>query len=131
MSASGLPPRVSAPLDAPDAAQLIDAVTALLRDDLMPRMTGADRWNLRIATNALALASREIANGPRVISDHNARLADLGFENDRDLCAAIRAGETDRRLSEIIDAVERSVEDSLRIANPEYSTPRSAPQEPR
>lgn len=118
--ASGLPPRSSPPLDAPDAAALIGAVAAYLRDDLMPRTDGPDRWHLRIAANALSVAAREVTDGPASVAEHHERLAALGFGNDRELSEAIRAGAVDGRFEAVLDAVAAGVADSLAIANPTY-----------
>ncbi len=116
----GLPPRSAPPLDAPDAHALIGAVIDYLRDDLMPRTEGADRWNLRIAANALTVAAREVADGPAAVDAHRERLAELGYANDRELSEAIRNGDVDDRLREVLEAVAAAVADSLAIANPGY-----------
>ena len=116
----GLPPRSSPPLDAPDAHALIAAVIDYLRDDLMPRTVGADRWNLRIAANALTVAVREVSDGPAAVGAHRERLAELGYADDRELSEAIRNGDVDDRFGEVLDAVAAAVADSLAIANPGY-----------
>ena len=115
-----LPPRLSPPLDAPDAAALVGAVADWLHDDLMVRSTGADRWHLRIAAHALRLAAREVADGPDLVAAHRARLQVLGYQDDAALGAAIRAGIEDDRFAEILDAVAHDVAASLAIANPGY-----------
>lgn len=120
MSDPGLPPRKSPPLDAPDAAALVEAVAAWLHDDLLPRTEGVDRWALRIAANALSVAGRELSDGPGVVEAHRQRLGDLGYENERALCEAIRAGAEDRRFSQVLGAVAAGVDASLAIANPGY-----------
>ncbi|NND75688.1 MAG: hypothetical protein HKN44_11845 [Ilumatobacter sp.] len=123
---SALPERTSPPLDAPDAAALIDAVAAWLHDDLLPRSQGADRWTLRIAANALGVAAREVVAGPAAVEAHAARLAALGYDTERALCAAIREGIEDDRFHEVLDAVAASVADGLAIANPTYRQPSNA-----
>jgi hypothetical protein len=120
-SDAALPRRTHEPLDAPDAATLIDAVASWLHDDLLPRTEGADRWQVRIAANALRVAVREVREGPALVEAHRERLAALGYANDRALCEAIRAGETDDRFAAVLDAIATSVEASLAIANPGYA----------
>lgn len=122
MSAPGLPPRKSPPLDAPDAAALVEAVAAWLHDELLPRTEGADRWALRIAANALTVAGRELSTGPAVVEAHRGRLHRLGYESERELCEAIRSGAEDGRLGELAVAIGDGIEASLAIANPGYST---------
>ncbi len=115
-----LPDRTNAPYDAPDAATLIDAVRAYLHDDLMPRSSGADRWVLRVAANALAIASREVTYGQGHQAAHAERLAALGVADDHALSEAIRGGAFDDRWDEVAAAVRASVADSLSVANPTY-----------
>ena len=117
---TGLPRRSSPPLDAPDAVALIGAVVEYLRDDLMPRSEGADRWHLRIAANALTVAAREVADGPAAVAAHRERLTRLGFRDDHELSAAIRSGALDDRFRQVLDVVAAGVADSLAIANPTY-----------
>lgn len=116
-----LPERTNAPYDAPDAQQLIAAVRDYLHHDLMPRSSGADRWLLRVAANALAIAGREIQHAPAHQASHGARLAGLGVASDRDLCDAIRTGDFDDRWDEVAGAVRASIADSLIVANPGYA----------
>lgn len=115
-----LPERTNAPYDAPEASQLIAAVRDYLHDDLMERTTGADRWLLRVAANALTIAQREMQYRPAHRAAHAERLAALGAASDRSLCQAIRAGEFDNRWDEVAIAVRHSIADSLHVANPEY-----------
>lgn len=116
-----LPPRQNHPFDAPGAAELASIVASYLRDDLMTRTEGADQWTLRVAANALTIASREIEQGERYRAKHRERLQDLGFESDRALSEAIRSGSMDARWNEVADAVRATVRDSLAVANPNYA----------
>lgn len=115
-----LPERTNQPYDAPDAAALVGAVRSYLHDDLLPRTEGADRWLLRIAANALAIAEREVAAGEAHRAAHAARLAGLGVTSDRELSEGIRAGDFDHRWDEVAAAVRASVADSLSVANPRH-----------
>ena len=118
-----LPARTNEPYDAPDAAALISVVRAYLGEDLLDRTEGHDRWLLRIAANALAIAEREIRLGPQHRRNHAERLASLGMSSDRQLAGAIRAGDLDHQIDEVAAVVKASVADSLDVANPDYSRP--------
>lgn len=119
-----LPARTNAPYDAPEAPELIGAVRDYLQD-LMGRSTGADRWLLRVAANALTIAQREVANGPTDTQAHQARLEALGVSSDHELSAAIRAGDFDDRWDEVATAVRASVAASLAVANPNHAADRA------
>ena len=118
-----LPGRLNEPYDAPDAATLIGAVRSYLHDDLLHRAEGPDRWLLRIAANALAVAEREVRLGPEHRLRHSERLASLGVASERGLAEAIRSGHLDHRLSEVLEVVRGTVLDSLKVANPDYVKP--------
>jgi len=115
-----LPSRSNHPYDAPDAAALIGAVRSYLHDDLLNRTTGADRWLVRIAANALSIAEREIASADGHRQAHRDRLHALDVHDDAELATAIRRGDFDDRWEEVRDAIAASVVDSLSVANPGY-----------
>ena len=123
MSDWALPRRTNEPYDAPDAATLVGAVRGYLHDELMPRTEDPDRWLLRVAANALAIAEREIRLGPTHRLAHQERLASLGVTSDRELAEAIRDGVFDNRWDEVADAVRASVADSIAVANPDHVEP--------
>jgi len=60
-----------------DLAELLDAVRAFLREDVLPELEGFKAYNTRVAANALGIVARELERGPR--------LAQL----DRDMGAAL------------------------------------------
>ncbi len=122
MSDWALPDRRNHPYDEPDAVALIAAVRHYLHDDLLPRTEGPDRWVLRVAANALAIAEREVTLGPEHRGAHAERLARLGVGSDRELAEAIRAGAFDDRWDEVASAVRASVADSLAVADPDHAT---------
>ncbi len=103
----------------PTLEELLDAVLGYLRDDLMQRVGGADRHQVRIAVHALEIVAREIEMGPGQARDHAARLADLGFDSDAELAAAIRSG----RIADspgLRRALTADTADRLRVANPRW-----------
>jgi len=113
-------PRDNEPFDAPEPAELIDAVRAWLADDFGPRATGRDRWMARIAANALTIAGRELVDGAEIAAAHAARLAALGVADDAALALAIRAGEFDDRRRELARALWATTLDKIDVANPDY-----------
>ncbi len=115
-----LPERTNEPYDAPSAGDLIEAVRAYLADDLMPRSSGADRWVLRVAANALAIAGREVTHGPDHRNAHAQRLAQFDATTDAELSALIRSGALDDRWDEVKAAVEATVSDKLDVASPAH-----------
>lgn len=115
-----LPERTNEPYDAPSAGVLIEAVRSYLADDLMPRSSGADRWTLRVAANALAIAAREVELGAEHRAAHRERLARFGATTDAELSALIRSGTLDDRWDEVRAAVAATVDDKLDVASPAH-----------
>ena len=111
---------MSAPHDAPSAAQLVEAVREFLERDVMDAMTGRVQFHTRVAVNVLRMVERELIDGGEQGVAHAARLASLGVGSDAELADAIRNGLLDDRLSEVRAVVTASVHDKLRVANPKY-----------
>jgi len=120
-SAFGLSPH-----DVPSAAELLEAVRSFLDSDVIPVTEGRVRFHARVASNVVAMVSREIATAPQLAAAHATRLAGLGVESDTELAGAIRSGRFDELLNEVTDAVRATVADKLAVANPGYSEPRPA-----
>lgn len=128
--AAGSGPANNRPYDTPDAAALIDAVRTYLHDDLMERTEGPDRWLLRIAANALAIAGRELASGQQHRVAHEQRLRGLGVSSDAELAERIRSGDFDNRWEEVHEALAIGVAESLSVANPRHTAPTMGGHEP-
>ncbi|MDG2026184.1 MAG: DUF6285 domain-containing protein [Acidimicrobiales bacterium] len=108
------------PHDVPSAAELVTAVQRYLADDLGPRSEGRDRFLLRVAANALAIAAREIEVLPGDAVAHAAMLADFGVATEAELSAVIRSGGLDDRRSELATALWETTLAKLAVANPGY-----------
>ena len=91
-----------------------------LSDDLGPRAEGRDRWMLRIAANALAIAAREARSAPQDRAAHAERLGSLGVSSEQELAQAIRNGLLDDRRVELAEALWATTLDKLAVANPSY-----------
>ena len=113
---------MTAPHDRPDVVELVEAVREFLEADVMPATEGRVRFHARIAANVLRIVERELALGPTQSLDHAAALASLGMGSDADLAEAIRAGQLDDRMAEVLEVVRQAVDAKLAVANPTYAT---------
>ncbi|HWC36345.1 MAG TPA: DUF6285 domain-containing protein [Mycobacteriales bacterium] len=104
----------------PSAAQLAEAVEGFLREELMPALEGRLQFQTLVAANVMAILTRELTDGPRAAADHQEALAVLGVADDEELVAAIRTGDMDGRMVELLAALRPSVEANLLIANPKH-----------
>jgi len=111
--------------DRPNAAELIEAVREFLETDVAGATDGRVRFHARVAVNVLRMVERELADGPAMTADHNARLASLGMADDAALSRAIRDGSFDDRWDEVVAVVRASVADKVAVANPAHLDPPS------
>ena len=107
----------------PSAAELVDAVRQFLTDDVLAATTGRTGFHVRVAANALATVGRELDLRDALQANRRDRMAELGFESERDLAAAIRSGQVDDRIESVTAAVYESVVDRLRVNNPRWIQP--------
>jgi aminoglycoside phosphotransferase (APT) family kinase protein len=131
--ALGVPPDQAPPPSAPDppvsdlhgrptSAELVQAVTHYLREELMPATEGRLQFLARVAANALDTVERELRLGPGQESRHRERLAALGHHEKAGLAAAIRSGEISDDDPALLAAVRAAATDRLAVANPRYLT---------
>jgi aminoglycoside phosphotransferase (APT) family kinase protein len=113
------------PFGRPSAAELVEAVREYL-DGVTERGDGAAGFEARVARNALSVVERELRLGPALARAHAARLAELGFEDDAGLAAALRAGTLDEAWDRVAPALAAAARDQLRVANPSYLPPEMA-----
>lgn len=106
----------------PGAADLVDAVTAFLREDVVAAGDERVSYLARVAANVLGGVGRELRLGPEHERRHRARLAALGYADQAGLAAAIRAGEIDDTDPALLATVRAAVTDRLAVANPRYLT---------
>lgn len=111
---------MTAPHDAPTAAELVEAVREFLERDVLGATEGRVQFHTRVAINVLGMVQREIEAGPEPRARHADRLAALGMADDAELAASIRSGALDDRYDEVKAAVWASVRDKLAVANPRY-----------
>lgn len=111
---------MTAPHDAPSAAELVEAVREFLEREVLAATEGRVQFHTRVAVNVLGMVQREIEAGADPGVRHAERLSALGVADDAELAAAIRSGALDDRYDEVKAAVWASVRDKLAVANPRY-----------
>jgi Domain of unknown function (DUF6285) len=63
--------------DTPDHAEILAAVTALLRDEIIPLFSGRPSYQIRVAANALDLVGRQMTMQDGFDAAEHARLVNL------------------------------------------------------
>ncbi len=124
---------ISAPLDTdlslpeterrsaePEAGELLTAMTAWIKDDLIPRQTGSDLFNARVAGNTLSIVQRMSDYGPHFSKAQAARLAALDLTHDG-LCDALYAGEIDLAAPSLLTHLRLQALERLTIHQPRYA----------
>lgn len=113
---------MTAPHDAPNGTELLEAVREWIEREVIPGTEGRLRFHARVAANVLGIVEREIELGPAQGAAHDERLARLGVANDAELAAAIRRRDFDDRADELRALLAETVLDKLAVANPRYVT---------
>src|SRR5213082_410381 len=108
------------PHDVPTAAQLVEAVREFLERDVMEATDGRVRFHARVAVNALNMVQRELELGAAQATAHRVALNRLGVADEAALAAAIRNGELDDRVDEVLEVLRATVRAKLEVANPRY-----------
>ena len=106
--------------DLPSMRQLVEAVREWMERDVLTSTSGRVQFHTRVAINALAMVERELKFGSAQQARHQERLANLGFPSDESLSAAIRRGELDANIEQVVESVRADVIDKLAVANPGY-----------
>jgi hypothetical protein len=107
----------------PTAAELIAAVADFLDNDVRAATEGQVNFHARVAANVLRIVERELTDD--AAAEVTGRLAELGFDDEAQLAAAIRAGEMDDRAADVLPTLRTLVRRRLAVAHPGYdqSTP--------
>ncbi|APA77242.1 DUF6285 domain-containing protein [Mycobacterium avium subsp. hominissuis] len=106
------------PYGRPLAAELVAAVAEFLETDVRAATEGQVNFHARVAANALRIVERELLDESEAQS--RAALAALGFAEEEQLAAAIRAGEMDGRADDVIACLRTLVRRRLAVAHPGY-----------
>ena len=103
----------------PRAAELVAAVAEFLETDVREATSGQVNFHARVAANALRIVERELLDESE--AESGGALAGLGFADEEELAAAIRAGEVDGRTnSEVTACLRTLVRRRLAVAHPGY-----------
>jgi hypothetical protein len=97
----------------PTAAELVAAVAEFLETDVRGGTSGAVNFHARVAANVLRTVERELL-------DDTPAPDLLGFDDERALAAAIRAGDLDDRGAEVPSALRDLVLHRLAVSHPGY-----------
>lgn len=112
--------------DRPNAEELIETVREFLHDKLLPTMTGHDAFEVRIAANLLAIALRELQQGPAATTAEQSRLTELVGAHDTvealeaELVRRIRDGEIAVDDAALRAHLRETVRARLAMSNPKY-----------
>ena len=106
------------PYGRPLAAELVAAVAEFLETDVRAATEGQVNFHARVAANALRIVERELLDESEAQS--RAALAALGFAQQDQLAAAIRAGEIDGRADQVIACLRALVRRQFAVAHPGY-----------
>ncbi|WP_025735663.1 DUF6285 domain-containing protein [Mycobacterium genavense] len=104
----------------PLAAELVAAVAEFLETDVREATSGQVNFHARVAANALRIVERELLDESE--AESRATLAGLGFGDEEQLAAAIRAGELDERAGEVLAVLRILVRNRLAVAHPRYDS---------
>jgi hypothetical protein len=111
----------------PPATELLASVSRFLRDELLPSLSGAEAFNLRVSINAIDLVRREIEQQDAADKREHRRLAkllDSYAELDvlrKQLCEKIARGEIMLDQPALREHLRATIVDRLAIDQPTYS----------
>lgn len=108
-----------------EGVELLDAVRAFLRQEVLPEMDGFKAYNSRVAANALGIVAREMEQGVGLAALDRAVTQTLGLDEGAgpiatQIAIGLRDGtlEVDERL---LDYLRKRTLLSIAIDNPKYS----------
>jgi hypothetical protein len=116
----------------PPATELLASVTRFLRDELLPTLSGARAFNLRVGINVVELVRREIEQQGAADARERQRLAELlGGSADlttmrSELCDKIAGGALTLDDPALRAHLRATTVDRLAIDQPTYSAYRAA-----
>ncbi|HEY2051345.1 MAG TPA: DUF6285 domain-containing protein [Caulobacteraceae bacterium] len=113
--------------DEPTPPEMLAAVAALLREMVMPQLSGHTAFLVRVAANALDLVRRQVELEPTANAEELARLRRLLgrdgglFELNQALCAAVETGELGLETPGLVDHLWATTLEKLAIDQPSYA----------
>lgn len=115
------------PQSFPDSPILLKAAVHYLEDELMPTLSGYQRFQTRVTINVLNTIRRELELRETHSAAERQRLvAILGHDGgvdslNHELCGRIRAGAIDLDDAALIAHLRQSLADALAINNPRWT----------
>ncbi len=115
-------------LDQPNGADILTAVSRLLREALMPQLPANAAFQARVAANAIDLVAREINFGETVERDALGRLQALLSRDgsleqlEAELSGRIRRGELDLQSPGLAEHLWQTTLDKMKIDQPTYAS---------
>jgi hypothetical protein len=116
------------PTNRPTAIELLQAVRECLHTEILPLLSGNERYHLQVSLNALGILERELATGARIDDAERQRLSSLLGVSDtleqmnRLLGVRIRDGLLSYRDRQLMDHLVRTAMDKMSIDNPKYAS---------
>ena len=113
--------------DEPTPQEMLSAVAALLRETVMPKLSGHTAFLVRVAANALDLVRRQVELEPTADAAELARLRELLrrdgalLELNQVLCEAIEAGDVGLETPGLADHLWATTLEKLAIDQPSYA----------
>lgn len=104
----------------PLAAELVAAVAEFLETDVRGATEGQVNFHARVAANALRIVERELLDDS--VAEPRAALTGLGFADEEELAAAIRAGDMDGQAEQVTACLRILVRRRLAVAHPGYDS---------
>ena len=114
--------------DHPDPQEQLAAVTAFLREQLVPRLEGQLAFHARVAANMLDIVERQIRLAPAAERDELNRLHELlgvdgtVAELNRELCQRIADGRVVPLTPGLMEHLWLVTLDKLAVDQPRYDT---------
>jgi hypothetical protein len=103
----------------PTAAELVAVVADFLDNDVRDATEGQVNFHARVAANVLRIVERELLDDSAgAVAD---ALARLGYPDEAQLSAAIRAGDLDGRPDDVLACLRTLVRRRLDVAHPGYA----------
>lgn len=114
------------PIDRPNSLELLEAVREFLIEHIAPNVNGQLAFHARVASNALAIVTREIKQKTAMDEREKTRLSALLGHNksllelNRELALLIQSSKLDSDRAAVLDHLRQTNADKINLANPKY-----------
>jgi len=115
------------PFNRPSATELMGAIREHLDEELRPKLSGKEAYDIRVASNLLAILQRELELGPGATARARTRLTNLLVlqasldELNSVLSDRIRQQQLQPGNENLLAHLRQTALDKLSIDNPRYS----------